>query len=284
MKQFIIIASAMLVLAGCEVQTPAKPIQAASRQAAVTGTTQQSGTAAAATAAVPAAGSDYQAVCETLNQWGKSPEVFRMGEIMTLLGNLRSNNARWTAFKTDALANAQQRPELALLVKAADQAKEPQARVETLVALRDTITAQTWPVYVYALNSVAPSNSYSQLVIPPERLAGLGFAKPEAIDISSAVWFGGYYRTYAGYQQQRDYWEYIRRNSPNMAWSAAMAVVRIEVEDLKITSNAAPMIRQYFDTITNYPQQAAQCYTMLSGIQTPEAQELSKQLQPFAGK
>lgn len=218
---------------------------------------------------------DCQQISDWLAMWSHERPLARVSEFASLLTNVLADHARREALYEDTLAQADEFPTLHLLAKAVRSAADSNLLKRTLADIRDHVTAYEWPVYMYAIEHLAPPNWQSDLVVPIERLRGAGWL-PERTSIATALWFGEYYRTYAGDAAERDYWEHLRRTAPQLAWSAAIVVARIEVYRLGIVSNAAPLLRNYLGEITNFPAQALEACQILTSAGTPDALELER--------
>ena len=195
-----------------------------------------------------------------------------------MVSNVVADPTRWKMFAADAQAQEQLFPALAQLTAALNHRHDPQALRGVLTLLRDTTMFREWPAYLYAVTAVAPSNWRRELVIAPERLVARGFPLPAQLDIQSHVCMAGYYEQCLGWQGRRDYWEFVRRNDPAKAWSAAVALANIEADHPETAGKVVPLLQEYFPTITNYPGQVGLCINILDRIGTEAARELQDQL------
>jgi hypothetical protein len=92
----------------------------------------------------------------------------------------------------------------------------------TAATLRDTVTRDTWPLYIMALEDVTDGGRTPQLCVPPARLAQIGFPPFAQMSVATVLWLEQYYARFGDDAQRTSFYQHIAGITPQWhAWAEA---------------------------------------------------------------
>jgi hypothetical protein len=92
----------------------------------------------------------------------------------------------------------------------------------TAAVLCDTVTRNTWPLYIMTLDDMAAGGRAAQFCVPPERLAQIGFPPLAQMSDATVLWFDRFYARYGNDTLRIAFYQELAAAAPSRrAWADA---------------------------------------------------------------
>jgi hypothetical protein len=148
-------------------------------------------------------------------------------------------------------------------------APTPAALTNGMCAMRAAATAETWPLYCYAMQTFAGAPAPLWLV-PWTNLVQRGFPAPAQMRDGMLVWFEAFYRRYLPPSAMPAFYAWVCDHDAHRAWWASTRSAQWLLRH-GVTNTAVRHLERDMPALLGSSRGAPQAAAMLADVQTPQA-------------
>lgn len=140
--------------------------------------------------------------------------------VFRALDTLVTNPASWYVFSEQARRRARSTPVFALFATLVETSKVTHTDVE---AFSRSVRAETWPLYVYAMQRLIPERYQSEGLVPWYELQRRGFPPFHKMNDAAILWFAQFYEKHVPYPAITGFYWAASAQAPNRQWWSAIS-------------------------------------------------------------
>jgi len=154
-------------------------------------------------------------------------------------------------------------------------APDDAARAKAMDEMRATVTAQTWPFYMYAMYATPRETARRHLIAPDELLSRVFV--PETLWDLALVQLGLFYRNCDSEGALIAYWDEIRKRRPALAGAAVVHQIAA-AQRVNDGERVIAILRAGLDAVRKEPWAVERAISTLNAVSHPDVPALSNAL------